>query len=237
MRRGLESRHRRGIRRVGIADRHRHAADRVIDGIEPRQVIRTDFGGAVKFAVGVQRGITPVGRDLVVQICLRIGPVPLRDDDVPLEALRTRRRCRNFAGGNPIGPVGEHRERTATEAVIDAVQHAGAGLPGLHAAFPLGGRGRKRVEQRRNFARPFAAHLMARLAAVGLHQAKPLGLTLQIRADAVAARTRAGKLALVGHLDERVPVLRRIVLRRGARIRRDDSGQIQRGSRTAGDFR
>ena len=56
---------------------------------------------------GIHRRIAAIGRDDVVQIGLGIGPVPHRDDDVALDALRTRRRRRKLAGRDAIRPVGE----------------------------------------------------------------------------------------------------------------------------------
>ena len=88
---------RRGRRRVRIADRQRHLADRVLHRIEHRQVVGAQLERAVDRAVGVDRRVAPVGRDHVVQVRLRVGPVPLRDDDVALDALRPRRRRRHFA--------------------------------------------------------------------------------------------------------------------------------------------
>ena len=106
-----------GTRRHGVPHRIQH-----------RQVIGAEFERAVDQAVRVPRRIAPVGRDLVVQIGLRIGPVPLGDHDVPFDALRTRRRRRHFAGLDPIGPVREHRERALRPELVDAAHHVRPGL-------------------------------------------------------------------------------------------------------------
>ena len=79
---------------------------RVRRRIDDGQVIGALFERAVDRTVRVHGRIALVARDLVVEIDLRIGPVPHRDDDVALAALRPRRRRRRqLAGGNPIGPV------------------------------------------------------------------------------------------------------------------------------------
>ena len=78
--------------------------------IEHRHVVGAQLERAVERPVGVHRRIAAIGRDHVVQVRLRIGPVPHRDDDVALDALRPRRRRRKLAGLDAVGPVGEHRE-------------------------------------------------------------------------------------------------------------------------------
>src|SRR3989442_2319740 len=59
--------------------------------IEDRQIINAEFGSAVDGSIGVQCGIALIRGDLIVQICLRVGPVPLGNDDVPLDTLGSRR--------------------------------------------------------------------------------------------------------------------------------------------------
>ena len=135
VRRRLHHRRRRR-RRVRIADGQRHLADRVAHRIEHRQVVGAQLEGAVDQAVGVERRIAPIGRDRVVQVGLRVGPVPLGDDDVALEALRPRRRGRHFARGDAIGPVREQRERAIAAELSEAADHLRARLPGLQAPLP-----------------------------------------------------------------------------------------------------
>ena len=53
------------------------------------------------------------------------------------------------------------------------------------------------------------------------------------RRDPVARRARARKLALVRHAQQREPVAGGIVLRRRARIRRDDRRQVERSCRAS----
>ena len=127
---------RRPDRRVRIARPHVHAARRVANRIEHGNVIRAQLGSAVDRTVGVDRRIAPVGRDLVVHVDLRVGPVPLRDDDVPLRALRARRRGRQLAGRDAIRPVGEHGERPRRAKHGELPRHVAAGLARLDAAHP-----------------------------------------------------------------------------------------------------
>ena len=91
---------RRGLQRlrlagsIRIAIRNLHPASGVVHRVEHRKRVAALFGRSVDQAIGVQARIALIGRDFVVQITLRIGPVPLRDHDVPLDALRTRRSLR-----------------------------------------------------------------------------------------------------------------------------------------------
>ena len=79
------------FRRVRVAHRRLEVGHRVRLGIEDRQDVGRVFGRAEHRAVGVDRRIAPVRSDQVVQIFLRVAPVPGRDDDVALEPLRPRR--------------------------------------------------------------------------------------------------------------------------------------------------
>ena len=90
---------RRRRRRVRIANRQLDLSRLVAVGIEHRQVVGAQFERAVDRPVRVERGIAAIGRDDIVEVGLRIGPVPHRDDDVALEALRARRRRRHLSLG------------------------------------------------------------------------------------------------------------------------------------------
>jgi len=68
---------------------------------------------------------------------------------------------------------------------------------------------------------------MAADAPVGLDDVKELALGLVGDVDAVAIRPGAREQALIGHLDHRVPVDGRIVLRRRLVIRRHNGGQVE----------
>ena len=105
-------------------------------GIEHRQVVRAELQRPVDLAVRVERGIPAVGRDLIVQIRLWVRPVPLGDHDIALQALRPRRRRRDGARGDPIGPVGEHRERALPAELTHDAEHLATRLSRLQAPLP-----------------------------------------------------------------------------------------------------
>ncbi len=77
-------------------------------------------------------------------------------------------------------------------------------------------------------ARPLASHLVTAEAGVVLHEPDVLRLALEVRVDPVPLRAGAGELALGRDSDQREPVPGRVVLRRGAWIRRGDRLQAQR---------
>src|SRR5206468_2251710 len=107
-------------------------------------------------------------RHFIVEICLRVGPIPLRDHDVALQALRPRRFGRQLAAGDAIGPVGEHRERAVLAHRVEAAGHLRAGLSRLDATLPCFRRTVEGAELLRYLARPFRAELMTRRAAARL---------------------------------------------------------------------
>ena len=97
---------------------------------------------AVDQAVGVDRGIAPVGRDLVVQVGLRVGPVPQRDDDVALDALRPRR----LRGGTSPAAMrsvqsANSSQRALRAEPVDAVDHLAPACPDWMRRVPRLGRG------------------------------------------------------------------------------------------------
>ena len=94
-----------------IAQRHRRRHPCIANGIECDHCVATVLFGPVNQTVCVQRRVPRIGRHDVMDEPLLCRPVPERDDDVALDALRTRGRRRHFSGGNPIEPVGNHRVR------------------------------------------------------------------------------------------------------------------------------
>ena len=95
-------------RRLGVAPFGLDQAGLVVDGIEPRDEVRARFGRSVDQTVRIDGRIAAVGRDLVMQIALRRVPVPQRDDEVALDAGRTRRlRERQLALRDAIRPIAE----------------------------------------------------------------------------------------------------------------------------------
>ncbi len=173
-------------RRIGFARRFRIAdlqldhARRVRLRIHDGQVVAGGLERAVDRSVGVHPRVALVAGNLVVQVVARIRPVPQRDDDVALAALRARRRgLRQLAAGNAISPVGVHRQRALAAHLREAVAHPGARLARLDAAIPRGGAGVEHAKALRNFARRLVAERMAASAAVGVDDvANPLALAL-----------------------------------------------------------
>ena len=222
-----------GDRRRGVAHGERHACHGVVHGIEHGQVVGAQLQRAVEQTVRVDARVAPVGRDDVVQVGLRIGPVPLGDDDVALDALRPTRRLRHLPGRDAVGPVGELLEHALVAELADGAHHLCAGLARLHAALPLREARRQRLERRRDLARPLAAELVAGHARARLDRAHPVGLRLHVGGDSVALKSGARELALVGHLQQREPVAGRIVCGGGARIGRGHGLEIHRASHGA----
>ena len=163
-----------------------------------------------------------------MQIGLGVAPVPHRDDDVALDALRALRLgLGQFAGGDAVGPVGEIAQRALGVDLADVAHHGLGGGPDLDAVAPGLERGLELAERRRDRAGRLVAELVAGIAAVGLERGQPLALALEADRHAVAARSGAGEQALVRNLEHRVPVLRRIIFRRRRRIRRRHRGQVE----------
>src|SRR4029453_13909590 len=91
--------------------------------------------------------------------------------------------------------------------------------------------GAEAAEDLRDLPRRLVPELVARRAACRLEVRDPLRLAAHRLGDAVAARSRAGELALVRHGYQCEPVVGRVVLRGGSRIWRDDRGEVQRVAR------
>src|SRR6266487_2507242 len=221
-----------GWLRSGIAHRKRHPARRVTRGIEDGQVVRAQLQRAVDLPVRVDRGIAPVGRDFVVEIGLRVGPVPLADHDVALDAAWPGWRRRHFPGGDPVGPVGEHRERAVSAELVHGGEHRAAGLSRLEAAVPCGYGGRERAQCRGDLPRSLAAQLVTGPAPARLHDPEPLGLTFHVRRHRVRVTRGRGELARRGDVHQGKPVTGGIVLRRRAWRGGRDGGQVHGLSRS-----
>ena len=141
--------------------------------------------------------------------------------------LRPRRlRMGQLALGDAVRPVREVSEGRAAEVLDELVEHLFAGLPGLDAAEPrffgsieLAQRIRYVLRER---ARGKLAQLMAADAAVVLHRVEPVALGYLGGNCALAA-----ELARLRNLHHRIPIDRRIVLRRGRLVRRHHRLQIE----------
>ena len=103
---------------------------------------------------------------------------PHRDDRVALDPLRARRARRQLAGGNPLGPVGEHLHPTLAPEAVHRGAHLVAALAGLHAMVPRGGGGVEVVAALHD-ARRLVPELVAELAAL-LHDIHPGRLALEL---------------------------------------------------------
>ena len=206
-------------RHARIAHRRRERRRHVLDRIENRQHVGAVLRRSEQRSVGVDGREAAVAGDQIVQILLLVHPVAQRDDDVALDALRPRRLGeRQLALGDAIRPVAVVGERHVAE-VRQLAEHLLPGLARLHAPAPCLGAGRERAERRGNRARRLLAELMAADAAGVLHRADPRRLR-QPRGDAALAAELIGGR----NLQHRVPVDRRVVVRGGGLVRRDDRG-------------
>src|SRR5262249_54306750 len=160
---------------------------------------------AVDLAVGVDPRVTPVARDLVVQIGLLTPPVPQRDHDVALDTLRALGPGeRKLALLDAVGPVGEIGDAALRAEAVDRRDHAVHRLTGSDAPGPGGVRALERAELLRDRARRLVAEPVTSPTAVGLDAVEPLMLRPHLGRDAVAAVAGAGKLALLRKLHQRV---------------------------------
>ena len=163
-----------------------------------------------------------------MQVRLRSRPVPQGEHDVALGALRPRRLAgRQLAGGDAIRPVTEELQRARVAHPAEVGGHLRQRLPRLDAALPGVRRRREVAKLFRDGAHRLGADRVAAVTAVGLHNVEPLLLALQRLVDAVAVRPRAGEFAPLRHPEHRVPVDRRVVLRRGRGAGRGHRGQVE----------
>src|SRR5262249_20160519 len=162
-----------------------------------------------------------------MQVGLRTRPVPDRDHDIALGALRARRLAgRQLALGDAVGPVAEDAQAALGAEALDGLDHVLAGLAGLDATRPRLVPVAELAQRFRNGPRRLAADSMTMEAAVGLELAQELRLAGHLLIDAVAIVAGAGEFALLRHLGHREPVDRRIVLGRRRLIGRRDSREI-----------
>ena len=221
------------FRHLRITHRRLEVGDRAGLGIEDRKHVGRVFRRAEELAVGVDGRIAPVRRDQVVEILLLVAPVPGRDDDVALHPLRPRRLAvRQLALGDAVGPVAEIFIGRTAEVAGQRIDHQrrglarhGAAAPGVLARLEL-------AERRRDRAGGQLAKLMAADAGPVLDHREPLGL-----GDLLGNVAFAAELAGLRDLEHRVPVDRRIVLRRRRLVRRRHRLEIELLARLAVDLR
>ena len=151
-------------------------------------------------------------------------PVPGGDHEIALDSRRPLRLVlRQRALGDRIGPLAEILVRHAAELAGEPVGHHLAGLSGRDAADPGVGAGVELAELRRDRARRLLPELMAADAVDIVHAHAP-----DVARDALRNVGMAAEILLGRQLHHRVPVDRRIVMRRRGRIRRDHRGVIER---------
>ena len=174
-----------------------------------------------------------------MQIGLLVAPVPQRQHDVALDALRPRRlRLRRFAGGDAIGPRRPFGNGAVGPQARRHADHLSHRLPGLQAAHPGVTRiGEVLAELMRDRARARRAERMAGHAAERFDVGEPVVLVALSGIDAVAGRAGAGEFALGRNPQHRIPVDRRIVLRRRFLVRRDHGGEVELPSGLGVDLR
>ena len=215
------------LRRVGVAHRRVEIINGIRFHIQDRNIVGGIFRRSIERAIGVDGWIAFVGRYAVMQILLLVAPVPCRDDDVALDARWALRLClRQFAIGDALRPVAKIFVRRAAKLAGENAHHGLAALPRLRAAHP-------RIlvvlvisKPRRNRARRQLSKLVAADTAVVLHQEHPV-VGLHIVGNIALAAELVGRR----HLQHRVPVDRRIILRRRFFIRRRNRSEIERCAR------
>src|SRR3954465_10400770 len=74
-------------RRVRIAVRDFHLADCVSNRIEHGEIDSAFLRRPINHTVGIDGWIALVTRDFVMEVPLRVGPIPLRDDHIPFDSL------------------------------------------------------------------------------------------------------------------------------------------------------
>ena len=160
-------------------------------------------------------------------------PIPDRDHDVALDALRpVRPLFGQFACCDPVGPVGQAGQEAAIfgHQLVDAADHGGAGLS-LPQSCPPGGL-RVLVTNPKgriiHGAHDGGADLVTVAATVLLEAVHPVQLALHCDRHAVAIRTRAREQTLVRNLKHRPPIGAGIVLRGCAGRGRDGGREVER---------
>ena len=139
IRRGIDDRVRERRTRRPVADRRLYRRLCVMHRVEDRLRVARQLGVAIDRAVGVDRGLAPVGRRQIVEIVLGVEPVAHRDDKVALDTDRPRRAAsRQFARLDAIGPIGERGELAAFggHKLRDEAHHVVAGRPDRQAIGP-----------------------------------------------------------------------------------------------------
>ena len=131
---------------------------------------------AIHEAVRIDHRIALVGRDLVVYVRRLARPFPHRQHQVSLDTPGPRRRHRHLAGGDPVAPVGEHREPAVATEPVENAAHLRSALSERQAVIPGRDRRIEPGEMAGVKGEPIA-HLMTQLTAL-LGDVDPGSLTL-----------------------------------------------------------
>src|SRR5882762_9696186 len=122
-----------------------------------------------------------------MQVGLLAAPVPQRDHDVTLDALRALGLGeRQLTARDAVGPIGEIRDAALRAEAVDGRDHAAHRLAGLDAPCPGCVRALERAEVFRDRARRLVAKSVTAPAAIGLDAVEPLVLRAHRGRDAVA---------------------------------------------------
>ena len=218
--------------------RDRHPSVGVVDGVEQRNPVAAELLDPDDRPVRVQRGMTTIGRDHVVHERLLGGKLPLRHHEIPLEPLWARWRLWQLAACDPIAPIREDFQRTPATKRSQRAGHERAADPDLGAVLPCVIRTVELIAHlRRDLSGDLGAHLMALGTGIGhLDVSKPRPLCLEGLRYPVVVTPRSGEIALRRRLEQRVPVVGRVVLGRRGGVRCDDRRQVDLPARDRPDF-
>ena len=169
-----------------------------------------------------------------------VADVPQRDDDIPFDAFWARRRRRQFAVGDALGPIGIGFQRSLFALIVQNAVHRVAADAGAETPLP---RFRVRLQLRLRLehvvdrARELIAKLVTEVA-IGFQRIDPVILGEHGRPEPVALGAGARKFSLAGRLEQRQPEVSGIDLcgvpwRLGGRRPQRDSvrGRLQRHRR------
>ena len=214
-------------------DRGRGVRHRIEHGHQIRAVLLRP----VDLAIRIHGRLAPVGRDQVVEIGFLIAPIPQRQDEIALDALRSRRLLLGrLAGGNAVGPVRPFCNRTIGTDAGRGADHLTHGLPRLDTPGPGVARIGEVPEPRWDGSCARRAERMAGQAAMRFNRGDPVVLVRHTWIDAVALRTSTGEFALRRDLEHRIPVNRRIIFGRRLFVRCQHGAQIEVAARLGVDL-
>ncbi len=131
VRRGLWHVRSRGICCAGVPNGQLHSADFIWHRVKHRQIIRAYFSGSIQRTIGINSRLPAIGGNKVMKICLRVGPIPLCDNYVSFQALRTRWCFWYFSLRDAGRPVGKHFKHFFPANAMDRRDHRTPCLTGL----------------------------------------------------------------------------------------------------------